>query len=852
MSASANLLVRIAADITGFDRATRTALGRIKGLASDMEALGTRLSLGVTLPLAAFGGSALKAAGDIEALKLGLNSITKSATETERQFKALREVAKLPGLGLEEAVRGATNLQALGFSFEKSRQILLNFGNALAAVGRGRDDLNEVIRQLGQLGARGQVTADNLKPIIERVPQVATIIREKFGADALGNPAETFKKLGISAQELINILVTELGARVPQVTGGIKNAFENLSDDTKNALSDIGNALAKPAQAFVNDFASPILVKLGELGREFQKLPEWQKNTVLAFTGIAGAAPLVIGGLGAVVRITIETAGALQKLAAVLTGGAIVDGIRAIQIAFGAQFIGPLTLAQTRLVAFASTALAVAPYVALAGAIAYLGSKYLDLREAVGDNEKAADLERRTLALTAIALKQKGADIKELERRYKQGEIGVREFQKGLQAAAIEIGKTAKATPELASNLDKVGTAAKVAADKFKAIPFLEKSDEGRILAAQVAIIKQRYDELIGSIAKFRVQGGQQSIFDEKLPDQVDDVTSAMKRLDAQTSNSIVVQQQYKKAVASVPEAMFDYAAAYDAMTTAAAKGRQAFDTRDMEAMSKATEAELKKSEKTAKEFSRQVSLITNDVARNITDLIFQGGKFKDVMVDALESVAKALVRLALEKTLTSIAGKLTGLLTQIPVLGKALGGLFGGAAGSAAGAVGGQVAGSVAGSVGGQVAGQAIGGAIGAGGSAASTAAGIAGQAAGAGISAAVGIVTGAVSAISGVIGNFQFAAMNKSLDLIEKETRYSQIHLLNILEKLNQYLPMVNSIHDRLATIVTQGIGVYNAPGDGGLRLAPESIQIVVNGAGDPKAVAQMVVKELRLAGA
>ena len=38
--------------------------------------------------------------------------------------------------------------------------------------------------------------------------------------------------------------------------------------------------------------------------------------------------------------------------------------------------------------------------------------------------------------------------------------------------------------------------------------------------------------------------------------------------------------------------------------------------------------------------------------------------------------------------------------------------------------------------------------------------------------MSAIVGMVTGAITAISSVISNFQFAAMNKSLDLIVNHT--------------------------------------------------------------------------------
>ena len=60
--------------------------------------------------------------------------------------------------------------------------------------------------------------------------------------------------------------------------------------------------------------------------------------------------------------------------------------------------------------------------------------------------------------------------------------------------------------------------------------------------------------------------------------------------------------------------------------------------------------------------------------------------------------------------------------------------------------------------------------------------------------------------------------AGMNKSLGLIEHETRYSQIHLLNILEKINKHIPGIDDINLRLNEFRTFGIGVFPQPGYAG----------------------------------
>jgi hypothetical protein len=97
------------------------------------------------------------------------------------------------------------------------------------------------------------------------------------------------------------------------------------------------------------------------------------------------------------------------------------------------------------------------------------------------------------------------------------------------------------------------------------------------------------------------------------------------------------------------------------------------------------------------------------------------------------------------------------------------------------------------------QLAGWGIGGAGSAAGGAGSAAGGAGGSsgsagaagAASSGLTAVVTAISSAATAISSVVGNFQMAGMNRTLDLIEKEVRYSQIHLETSLNLYNRYLP-------------------------------------------------------------
>jgi hypothetical protein len=101
--------------------------------------------------------------------------------------------------------------------------------------------------------------------------------------------------------------------------------------------------------------------------------------------------------------------------------------------------------------------------------------------------------------------------------------------------------------------------------------------------------------------------------------------------------------------------------------------------------------------------------------------------------------------------------------------------------------------------------------------------------------------MVTGIGSLVSGIMGNFQMAGMNKTLDLIEKEVRYSQIHLLHLLEKNNEYLPKLKDIHDSM--IRTEGRQMA-MPSAG-------NVTINISTTGDTRALLDALTRELKQLG-
>ena len=781
-----NLIVRIGASTDDFDKTVDRSLNKVKRFASDVTAAGTALSIGFSAPLIVAGAAAIKAGSDMESLTMGLKAVMKSSEATATEVAKLREVAKLPGLGLEEAVKGTIRLQILGNSADQSRRIMGELGNALAVVGGGREDFNEVIRQLSQLGAVGKVTKENLDPIIERIPQLAAIIKEKFGPEALGDTAKTFERMGISSQQFIAIITDEL-AKGERAGNTYKNSWTNIEQAAKDAAAEFGKTLLPIAQRVLDDFLTPGIEQAKALATAFRDLPQPTQDWALGLTAVATAAPLALVALGTLIEKGALVVGVLNKGIPLLKG-----------------FAASLSLAG----------------VAAGAAAAGVG---LFLKWLIDHGGKPVDT-------TAEA-------VKNLNKNFDQGAMSsgaAGDMLIGYMKVMAPAEATVNAAAEAHGKLEKQVTLAYHAhkAAKPPTMDLLALFERFKDVAAQktkaIDLLAQMMDRYgtVTEAATIRAAKGMDLLFRSfRQLSAVPDIDNLAKLLQIDFSKLPKVQGVIDsgwdpKLSAPMPG---DWEAFKGGSKNIGPEGMM---TKEQHA---AITARYKDLGKVGKAAMQQVSTVITDLSRGITDVIFKGGKLTDMFKNVDLQAAQSITRLLIEGALTKLTSKLLD-------VGGLMGKVFGGAT-----SVGGSVF-SAASSAGGSVAG-AAGSAAGGIGSAAGGIAGGAGQAAGAlasgGITAIVGAVSGVVSAVSGVISNFQFMAMNKTLDLIEHEVRYSQIHLLHTLNKANEFWPYMKTCWESLIRMEQRQMAVGAGSG--------ASVVINLNG-GDPKAALEEITRTLK----
>ncbi|UPL50531.1 tape measure protein [Hymenobacter sublimis] len=302
------LAIVINARIDGFEAGIKQAEKGLGRLAEGAKNTGASLTTYVTAPLGLLSYAAIKTTADIQGLEQGFKAVYKGAGDVGTEIKKTLEIAKLPGLGLKEALQGATNLQAAGFSAKEARTMLLAFGGALATVGKGKAELDRVNTALVQISNSSTVMQQDLNQLKDALPQIGTVMKQAFGA----SNAEGLRKAGITSKEFVERITEEFG-KLPKVTGGLKNALENLSDAGTLALSKLGDS-ANNALG-LEELANNVSASVTNLAETFASLDPATQKLILGFAGVAaGAGPVLfaVGSLGKAIPVAVEGFKALQ------------------------------------------------------------------------------------------------------------------------------------------------------------------------------------------------------------------------------------------------------------------------------------------------------------------------------------------------------------------------------------------------------------------------------------------------------------------------------------------------------------------------------------------------------------
>ena len=297
MGTYARILSRVTLDTRDFNRGLTQIQRQARAAVRQMNDIGARLTNSFTLPAVIGGGLALNAFAEYDSLTKALATQEKTAESLKNRLEELRQIAKAPGIGFQEAIQGDVRLRAVGISAGQSAKILKEFANAIAQTGGGAAELNSVTVQLGQMAAKGKVFAQDLKPIIEAAPVVGKALADMFGTVDSESIQKQLAGAGKGSKEFINDLLAEL-SKGPRVAGGFKNAVENMKDALFQFGASIGGAIDKSFN--LGDRLQVLSERIIQLGQDFTSLPAGLQKFIIGATGATAAAGPFLSILGRV------------------------------------------------------------------------------------------------------------------------------------------------------------------------------------------------------------------------------------------------------------------------------------------------------------------------------------------------------------------------------------------------------------------------------------------------------------------------------------------------------------------------------------------------------------------------
>ena len=254
------------ADIKEVGSAITETAGKVGGMSAAMTGLGMAVSITAAIAAGfyAVGKAAVQAALPLDSFRRSIAALSKDVGDYEKQIKRLKDIAKAPGLGLQEVFGGAAQLQGAGISQDTTATMIKELGNAVALAGRGKNEFKLGVDQLAKMAGLGKVTMEDLNQIAAYAPTV----RNAFSR-ALGTlDSEKITKMGLSMEEIFQRVGKEL-EKDARASASFQTEIDNLADSFQMAMEPLGTSLLtvwSDQSRYINTFFDDLQMVNAELG----------------------------------------------------------------------------------------------------------------------------------------------------------------------------------------------------------------------------------------------------------------------------------------------------------------------------------------------------------------------------------------------------------------------------------------------------------------------------------------------------------------------------------------------------------------------------------------------------------
>lgn len=340
MAEVARLQVVIGARINEFNKEMGALQKNVKrtfasdNLGINKGALGVIAGVGVAL--GALGVASVKAAGQMEQTRIAFTTLLKDGEKAKSFLSELEKFAASTPFELPGVLDASKRLLAFGFSAEQVIPILTAVGDSAAALGIGEEGIQRLTLAIGQMQAKGKVSAEEMLQLAEAGVPAWEMLANKIGTD-IPTAMDKASKGQISAAEGIQAVISgmnsKFGGMMEQQSQTVNGIMSNIQDSVTQSMVVIGDKIIeafdikpklKGAQDALGEFTEK--VKSIGLADAIREIP----------SGFAGSMAVIAGAaLGVAIPAIVALVGTMGTLAVgagiisapVIALGAAVGGV---------------------------------------------------------------------------------------------------------------------------------------------------------------------------------------------------------------------------------------------------------------------------------------------------------------------------------------------------------------------------------------------------------------------------------------------------------------------------------------------------------------------------------------------
>jgi len=202
----------------------------------------------VAAGLAAAGIASIKLAADLEQSRVAFTTLLGSAEKADAFLKDLAKFAAstpFEFVGLQDSAR---RLLAFGFAAQDIIPLINSIGSAVAGLGGGKEQIDRVTLALGQMQAKGKVSAEEMNQLAEMGIPGWKMIASAIGI-SIPDAMKRAEKGAIDSTTAINALVNGMNEKFPGMlekqSKTINGVFSNLVDGATRTATLIGERLIR-------------------------------------------------------------------------------------------------------------------------------------------------------------------------------------------------------------------------------------------------------------------------------------------------------------------------------------------------------------------------------------------------------------------------------------------------------------------------------------------------------------------------------------------------------------------------------------------------------------------------------